>query len=218
MDDRTVRALKALNRRFYQRHAAAFSTTRETPWRGWERLLPHLAEAVAPSPGSRILDAGCGNGRFLRWLADQGTHPFVGVAADRSLPLLQAARAAGPQTAVAMDLASLKGELPLRPGACRAVIAMGVLHHIPAHHLRRKFVREIVELLSDRGVLVLTAWQFADRSRFQARVRPWSLAEGVTEAELDPGDHLLQWGAGPSSEAEPPISDDGLSLLSPHHG
>ena len=67
---------------------------------GEARLLDAIAH-----PGSRILDAGCGQGRTAGALADRG-HVVVGVDIDATL--LQAARVDHPgPTYVEMDLASL---------------------------------------------------------------------------------------------------------------
>ena len=94
MNDDTARALEAINRAFYRERAAEFSATREAPWRGWERLLARVRSPKRTSP-LRVLDVGCGNGRFGAFLAGaleaDGTRlEYVGV--DASAPLLAAAR------------------------------------------------------------------------------------------------------------------------------
>ena len=67
MKDDTARRLLAINRSFYQRHAADFARTRRQAWAGWQRLLPLLRGRA------RLLDVGCGNGRFGRFWA--GANP-----------------------------------------------------------------------------------------------------------------------------------------------
>ena len=45
MDNVTARALCAVNKRFYQRQCASFSTTRTTPWEGWQLCLEWARKA-----------------------------------------------------------------------------------------------------------------------------------------------------------------------------
>ena len=45
MDSVTARALCAVNKRFYQRQCASFSTTRTTPWEGWQLCLEWARKA-----------------------------------------------------------------------------------------------------------------------------------------------------------------------------
>jgi SAM-dependent methyltransferase len=90
MDRATLLALDRINREFYATRAAEFSATRETPWPGWERLLPHLdALETARGAALRILDVGCGSGRLARWLRTRLARPHRVVGLDRSLPLLR---------------------------------------------------------------------------------------------------------------------------------
>ena len=73
MDATTRRLLNELNRRFYRENADAFDVTRRVPWPGWNRLAEFLP---ATGPLS-TLDLGCGNGRFLRWLAEALEQPLL---------------------------------------------------------------------------------------------------------------------------------------------
>lgn len=71
--------LCALTDAFYRAQAASFAETRQAAWPGWARCLEaagldaHRAGAGAPDAGGeplRVLDLGCGNLRFERFLEE----------------------------------------------------------------------------------------------------------------------------------------------------
>ena len=66
MNPSTARALNRINRRFYAEIADAFSATRRDPWPGWKRAVDKLQPTSGRGP--RVLDLGCGNGRFASYL------------------------------------------------------------------------------------------------------------------------------------------------------
>jgi SAM-dependent methyltransferase len=207
MDEKTVRALNAINRSFYADAAREFSETRRDPWPGWTRLPP-LIEQHLPDRALGVLDVGCGNGRFGAFLADalplrRPALRYCGV--DASEPLLAAVRARGlPVRAVETHLVDIV-ETPLAgPFAARRfslIAVFGLLHHVPGEELRRGLLRSLAELLEPGGLLVFAIWRFEDFERFRARLRSWEefnagARERVDLAQLEPGDRLLPWGAG----------------------
>ena len=103
MDDATRQRLSDINRAFYSTVAAEFDRSRAQPWAGWQPLLPHLA-ALPPMP--RVLDIGCGNGRFGHFLTQHlGAMRYTGV--DYSPEMLQITRKRLPDAQLlARDLVS----------------------------------------------------------------------------------------------------------------
>lgn len=96
-----IRKLNDLTSDFYTREAASFSATRQAPWHGWERVWKLITahDAVQnpfPSHAARvpdddtgdsgapltILDLGCGNLRFERFLAERTNAPLRVTALD----------------------------------------------------------------------------------------------------------------------------------------
>ncbi len=213
VDEATVRTLAAINQHFYDETAESFSQTREGPWSGWETLLGVLPPA--PVGPLRVLDVGCGNGRFADFLAtckdspslpeDRGQITYRGI--DSSQALLRAARCRDPERlgeARFDHLDVLERGVPESLGSHHWICCFGLLHHIPGKQHRRQLVERLAAQLAPGGVLILAFWQFADQERFRRRFLPWAewnerQQNPLDLTQLERGDHLLPWGspAGP---------------------
>jgi SAM-dependent methyltransferase len=112
--------------------------------RAWVKAL----ESCQLAPSERVLDAGCGTGRWLRRLADRGLHP-VGV--DQSAAMLGLARTAG--TACPLFTAELQ-KLPLRDGSFACVCAITVVQHIPDPE-QISALKELARVARPGGYLIL---------------------------------------------------------------
>lgn len=216
MQERTRRQLHALSLAFYEAQAQAFDASRiDLPWPGWTRLVEALENATdQPPPRHRVLDIGCGNGRFARFLRSAGL-AFDYLGTDANQDLLAAARErVGPELEgrgqwdfVAHDFLSTEragADLPRPEPRPDLIVLMGVLHHVPSRETRLDLLRAAAARLEDGGFLALTAWQFAGRERFERRRVAWATAPEVLGARIDladleDGDHLLRFGDDPSA-------------------
>ncbi len=207
MKPATLHALEALNRRFYSDHAGEFSATRRAPWPGWSRVL-----AAAPSTVPlRVLDIGCGNGRFARFLLGHAARPIDYLGLDASRPLLRDCPAPDPRSPSRLRFEHrdvLNHPLAPPPGDARFDLAtlFGLLHHVPSFAARASLLRRAAALLAPGGRVALTFWRFAEHPRLQRRIVPRhelsalpdSAAGALDPDDLEPGDHLLRWGGDPA--------------------
>jgi SAM-dependent methyltransferase len=90
------------------------------------RLLEDMRRLVARlPPGGRVLDVGCGPGRDVAWLAEQG---FAALGVDLSRGMLAEGRARGvPGALIQADMR----RLPFRDGTFAGIWACASLLHIP---------------------------------------------------------------------------------------
>ncbi|MFN2153536.1 MAG: methyltransferase domain-containing protein, partial [Anaerolineales bacterium] len=75
------------------------------------------------------------------------------------------------------------------------IFCFAVLHHIPSQLMRLDILGKIKKLLKPGGHFVHSEWQFLNSERLRARIQPWEQA-GLSEADVDPGDYLLDWRRG----------------------
>ena len=202
MNDATAHALNSINRAFYRDHAVSFHLTRRDPWPGWTRLVPYLERAGVPGTPLSVLEIGCGNARFARFLYETLERPVVYRGIDASASLLEEARIATRGMDATLEQRDLV-EDPLKPprdAASRAcVAAFGVFHHIPGASRRRQLLLSMIERLEPGGLLALAFWDFGADPRFAKRELSVSeynrrAPQPVDPQQLERGDVLLRWG------------------------
>lgn len=192
MNSTVAHTLVELNRRFYAEFGKNFSATRQ-------RIQPGARNIISRLEGNeRILDLGCGNGELARALARGGFHgEYLGL--DFSLPLLQDAESqpgAFPVYFRAVDLTSPDWAL-ITTDNWSLITAFAVLHHIPSRELRLNILRQVHHLLAPGGRFVHSNWQFLNSETLKRRIQPWETV-GLSAADVDQGDYLLDWRAGGS--------------------
>jgi SAM-dependent methyltransferase len=192
----SVLYLNALNREFYRVTVQNFDESRGRFWAGWTRLLP-LIDVIGARP-LRVLDVGCGNGRFGRFLGKHCPFPIDYTGLDNNPDLLERARAdleRYAQLAATLSLCDIVTQPPDK-GASEVVVVFGVAHHLPGAAQRRELLRTLAERTAPGGLFVFTAWCFYDYERFRERVVAWP-----DDVEHEAGDYLLDWRRGHEANA-----------------
>lgn len=156
--------------RVYDAIAPHFSSTRFSKWPKVQTFLNSL-----PS-GSLVLDAGCGNGKYL------GLNPncyFVGC--DISAPLINICSDKGHEVLV-VDAVNL----PYRSGYGDAAISIAVLHHLSTESRRKRAVEELIRVTKPGGLVLITVW--AREQEDKSLVKKWTpLTEKYVDEWVGPG-------------------------------
>lgn len=194
MNESTAARLIALNKQFYQTFGREFSSTRMRLQPGVKRVLERLAG------NESILDLGCGNGEMARELMRRGHRgPYTGL--DFSLPLLEVARHGwedAPATFLRADLTTPNWDKKIIASMSAPfdlVTAFATLHHIPNAATRLNILNKIHAFLRPGGQFIHSEWQFLNSDKLRKRTLPWEEI-GLNEADVDPGDYLLDWRSG----------------------
>jgi tRNA (uracil-5-)-methyltransferase TRM9 len=190
MNSDIAKQLIELNHAFYDQFGNSFSATRQRLQPGVKKILETIRADES------VLDLGCGNGHFLRELHGRGhTAPLLGV--DFSLPLLRDAESTPGVEFREADLTQLSvgSDQPLVTDCWSLVTMFATLHHIPSHEIRLDILNAVIKLLKPDGRFILSNWQFLNSEKLKARIQPWERV-GLTDADVDDGDYLLDWRSG----------------------
>ncbi len=189
MDTATAEQLITLNKQFYQTFGREFSSTRQRLQPGVKRILERV------TGDESILDLGCGNGGLARELARRG-HRGSYTGLDLSLPLLSETGGLPVNFSFAQaDLTSPDWDGKLITEHWSLITAFAIFHHIPSRELRVRILNKVHALLRPGGQFIHSEWQFLNSEKLRGRIQLWREA-GLSEADVDPNDYLLDWRSG----------------------
>ena len=164
----------------YNKIAQEFSATRGQIWPEVEFLFNDYI-----IPGDKVLDLGCGNGRFLQFLADKDID-YIGV--DFSEKLIKIAKQNYPK--VKFQVADALN-LPFPNNYFDKVYSIAVLHHIPSEEFRIQFLEEVRRILKPDGFFILTVWQPESKKNLNLFFKRTALK---LTGRLEKGDIIRPWG------------------------
>jgi SAM-dependent methyltransferase len=171
------------NRKLYDELADDFSRTRSSVWEEFKSLKEYFQDS------DRILDLGCGNGRFYELFADKQDVQYFG--ADNSQKLLNLARQKYPS---AQFVPTDGLNLPFANNFFDKILSIAVLHHLPGSQMRREFLLEAGRVLKPGGILVLTTWKLWPNFKHLPTYLNYLMQKVLGQSELDWGDLYIAWG------------------------
>lgn len=159
-----------------------------------------MAAKIPPHQPLKVLDLGCGNGRFGLFLAQNLSPKIHYTGLDNNAYLLERAAETLSAANIPHELAEADLlELSLPPAAYDLIVLFGVLHHIPAETNRRALIEKAAQALKPHALLIVTAWLFYEVPRLHKRVIPWDSPilpadyQNLDLLDLEANDYLLDW-------------------------
>ncbi|XP_022744240.1 alkylated DNA repair protein alkB homolog 8-like isoform X2 [Durio zibethinus] len=180
--------------RVYDAIAPHFSSTRFAKW-------PKVAAFLESLPtGSLVLDAGCGNGKYLGL---NSSCYFIGC--DISPPLIKICVDKGHEALVADAV-----NLPYRTNFGDAAISIAVLHHLSTENRRKKAIEELVRVVRKGGLVLITVWAVEQEDK--SLLTKWTpLTEKHVEEWRGPRSPCVRCPSSFSLESIPETEENGLS-------
>ena len=200
----TAEQLSYVTSEFYTQQAQSFSATRQMPWQGWQQCLDAMPQLSAGEKLS-VLDVGCGNLRFARFLCDEvGIVPAKYFAVDNCKPLVESGEVGTHiSELIFIELDVIKSLLDntlssrLTVPACDLVVAIGFLHHVPGAQKRIQLLRTLLEKTKPGRFVCISFWQFMNSQKLAAKAQKTTAqglhALGIDASELEEHDYLIGW-------------------------
>ncbi len=128
----------------YEQIAEHFDSTRHNLWKGVIDFLEQV------QPRSKILDVGCGNGKYLSVRMDCQVY-----ACDACPTLANIAKQKHPHAHISVANAM---SLPYDNNAYDNAICIAVLHHLSTPEKRSTAIKELIRVLKPGGKAFITVW------------------------------------------------------------
>lgn len=131
----------------YSHISEDFDQTRQHQWKEFEAFLPYLKE------NSSVVDIGCGNGRFYKFLKEKLKTHYTGI--DNNPELIKIAKK------TFKEANFIQGDLlkiPLKTASIDTALEIASLHHIPTKKLRLEAIKELYRILKNNGIAIITVW------------------------------------------------------------
>jgi ubiquinone/menaquinone biosynthesis C-methylase UbiE len=129
-------------------------------------------EQAAIRPGDRVLDLGCGNGRFLPWIGEQAGIGGSVVAVDINVEGLRRLRSGSAALPPPMLLAAEATRLPLADGSFDVIWCANVFEYLDDEQQTR-CLRELARLLRPGGRVAVKDSEWAHKVFYPATSDLW---------------------------------------------
>jgi ubiquinone/menaquinone biosynthesis C-methylase UbiE len=134
----------------YDKFAKDFSSTRNYAWNEFDIVKPKIWK------GDRVLDLGCGNGRFRQFLGTDLVAKGAYFGLDISEKLLSIARKTYPDDH--FFIGDFGQNLPFGAENFEVIVAIASFHHLTNKKAQNKFLSECRRVLKPNGKIFITTW------------------------------------------------------------
>lgn len=150
----------------YDSFASTFSDSRRShPWPEIDQII----DDICTMGDIRILDVGCGNGRWLEECEKKWYTPRQYLGIDNSAGMIDEARKLHPDRDFSVVPMSAMGSLTTEYDA---ILFLASFHHLESVEERRQVLESAKHLLAPGGRIYMTNWNLLDQPRY-ARSHIW---------------------------------------------
>lgn len=162
---------------FYDQNCFSFSQTRATWWSDLEFIRKYLKKK------GRILDFGCGNGRFLDFLEKENSSlEYQGVDSSQGLIEIAQKKHRGKKFLVLKE----NEKLPFEDESFDLIVAVAVFHHL-SPKMAEETLQELKRILKKDGKIILTVWHLWKAKYLWAGLKSFSWQKNFFSAEISFG-------------------------------
>lgn len=174
----TTKDIQLINKtttEFYNAVADSFSETRQQHWEGWEKALPYFENC------NRVLDLGCGNRRFTKFLNENGI----------SCKVENIDNFTWDEEVKQVDIIEELLNDNLNLDSYDVAVCFGVMHHLPGADMRLRLLKE----LTKSKIAIVSFWQFLrDERIFKKAKETTEVAKSrLGIKNLEENDYFLSW-------------------------
>lgn len=153
-----------------------FSSKRRAPWKELKFLFEKVKEK------EKVLDLGCGNGRFYEFLKEKNVD-YYGI--DSAPSLIKIAKSFYPQAKFQVGDAL---NLPFKNNFFDKIFSIALFHHIPSKKFRIHFLKETKRVLKKKGFFILTVWNLRESKKGRLLLLKYTILKLLGLSRLDFGD------------------------------
>jgi len=141
--------------RFYDDIAHRFSQTRKNWWRGLGFFQKYIED------GDKVLDFGCGNGRFLEFVYGENLKiKYLGVDVSKELLAIAKNRYKEEKFGPIEE----EGKMNFKAGQFDKIVSVAVFHHFTPS-MAKSSLKEFRRILKKDGIVIITAWHLWNYKR-----------------------------------------------------
>lgn len=193
----------------YDEIAQEFSQTRKHGWQEFKGFEKYIKD------GDKIIDIGCGNGRFYEYISKKKKIKYMGI--DNSENLINEAKK---EKNAAFKKADML-EIPARDEEYDLAVLIASFHHIPGKKLRKEALREIIRVVKNKGTIIITVWNLF-QPKYKKYIWQSYLKALLSFGKFDTRDTFIPWGnskvkryyyAFKNNELKKILENEGLKII-----
>ncbi|MFX1518452.1 MAG: class I SAM-dependent methyltransferase [Promethearchaeota archaeon] len=172
----------------YDTIAYDYERVRKKPWHVLQGFFYEIS--LLEKQGCNLLDVGCGNGRHVYWLNEQGFCTY-GIDISKNLIQIAVAKTEGIERKPDFIVGD-STHLPFKNEAFHVVLLVALLHHLPSYDERYNTLEETSRVLEKGGKAIISVWRLWQK-RFLKYIIKELFKRIIGKGQKEFGDIYRRW-------------------------